>query len=449
MAPRPAGVAAGRPTRALSMQLFDRLMRSKSKFLQAAALVALSLLTTTGCTDRLPTLTGAEQFPGGVLPTTIQLVLPTGEFLQQAETFRGLTGIADATALVVARDFDGGLNSHALARLRGFPDTVIVRDVPSADFEYQESTVLAQVPNTQAVSPGSVSLQLWAVTQPWDSAAVNWEYAVDRPEQRVRWQTPGGTRGELVSTTSWARGDAAIGDTVRWSVPGRVVQQLANGQVQGLLVTLETGNARIELGRLALDAQIRSAAAADTIVTQRIVQGPQTFVFTPAPPFPQTALSVGGLTSDRTLVRIGLGAQLPACPPGTVNCPMVSLNELTLNRVELLLDPVPVPLGFRPVAPTEIRVRRLLQPELGDRAPLGNLIAIDSVPAARFAPGGGAEPVALIITSVVAAALARGDTQIGLAVLVEPEAGEFSYQWFSRNPRLRFVYTLPRTPQLP
>jgi len=423
-------------------------MRSREKLYRAAALGAI-LLMAAGCRDRLPTLSGVERYPGGGLPTTLQLVVGTDEFLLEAETFRGPTGVQEATSLLVARNFDGALNAHSLARLRGFPDTVIVGEVRTGSFAYEESRVYVQITDTVSATPSDLSLQLWTVTQAWDSTSVTWDNAVDRPDQRVPWQTPGGARGELVATTRWVRGAAGVVDTVSWQVPGEVVRGLAAQEFPGLMVMMETNGSRVEIGRLALEAKIRVPQVADTVITQRVTQGHQTYVFTPGPPQPDPVLSIGGLTSDRALLRIRVGALLPGCPPGIgANCPPISPMDVSLNRIELVLDPVPVPSGFRPTGPTEIRVRRLLEPELGRRAPLGALVAIDSVPSARFTPEG-AQPVSFVITAAVAAALARGDTELGLSILIEPEAAEFSYAWFSRNPRLRFVYTLPQPPQLP
>jgi len=445
----PEGVGGGRAPRGpVSNETHERVMRSIHRSGRGAVLGAV-LLAVSGCTDRLPTLSGVEQFPGGALPTTIQVEIGTVEFLRQIVSFRGDTGVTDAWELVVAREFDGALSSNALAKLRGFPDSVEVRGDLTGDFRYEESTVVAQIPDTLSVFPAGVTLRLWTVTQPWDSAAVTWEDAVNRPEQRVAWQQPGGTPGQLVGTARWGRGEPERADSLIWSIPGEVVERLATGQVAGLMATMETEGGRVEIGRLALNARIRATAHADTVVTRRIAQGTQTFVFTPAPPRFQDELSIGGLTSDRMLIRIDLGDVLPLCPPGTLGaCPPRSLSDVTLNRVDLVLDPLPVPSGFRPIAPVEVRARRLLRPDLGDRAPLGGLVAIERFDADSFLPGA-TEPVTMVITSAIAAALARGDTEIGLSLQVEPEASTFSYLWFDRNPRLRFVYTLPRTPQLP
>jgi hypothetical protein len=119
-----------------------------------------------------------------------------------------------------------------------------------------------------------------------------------------------------------------------------------------------------------------------------------------------------------------------------------------LNRVALLLDPVPVTQGFRPLGASRVVIRRLLEPELGERAPLGPIVAVETISADAFvAPAGG--PVSLAISGAVADALARNRAEVALALQVEPIGTEFGFTWYQPNPRLRFTYTLPQRPRLP
>jgi hypothetical protein len=408
------------------------------------AVAALGVGALAGCADRLPTLSGDERFPAGLIPLSVELVLQAPRFLHQVDVFSGETGPAQAPFLLTARDFDGALHANTLVRFEPIPDTLVIDFVPDAEYTFAESRMIAAVRDSLAVSAPTVTFHLWEVTQPWDSATTSWEFAVDRPGQRVPWQTPGGTRGQLLSTTSWTR---ALGDTITWNLTVEQVTRIARGQIEGVMVTVQDEGVRAELLPLTVEARIR-ASVSDTIVTRFFSSHAQTFVFTPEPPTADNVLRVGGITSDRTYLRLGLEPTLPACPgvpdPG---CPRVPLSEVTLNRVELLLDPVRVPLGFRPLVGFFQTVRRILEPELGRRAPLGPVAAFDSIPAVRFETGGA--PFAVNLTPAVMAAVAGGRDEIHLMLLQEPEASSFGYAWFERNPRMRFIYTVHQRPQLP
>jgi hypothetical protein len=160
-------------------------------------------------------------------------------------------------------------------------------------------------------------------------------------------------------------------------------------------------------------------------------------------------LRVGGITSDRSYLRLALPEILPTCPDLPVgSCPGIAPAAVTLNRVELILDPLPVTQGFRPLGSFNLSVRRVLEPELGERAILGPLISRDSLPIGGFTSAGGAA-VVLNVTAAVANAIATGSPDVNLMLLVEPEVSGFGYAWFAQNPRLRFVYTMHQRPQLP
>jgi hypothetical protein len=238
-------------------------------------------------------------------------------------------------------------------------------------------------------------------------------------------------------------------DSLKWVLPAAVVTGLADGSLPGLMVTMGSANARAEISSLALDARVRPESQ-DTIVSQIVQSLAQTFIYDPPPAEPDSVLRVGGIRGDRALIRLTLENLLPACNGGSpVPCTdMRPGREVTLNRVDLLLDPLPVANGFRPLVPLQVTVRRLLEPDLGVRAPLGPVIAADTISIARFGIPTTA-PVTFFLTSAVGQAFQAGDTELALALVIEPEGLTPSYAWFSRNPRLRLVYTLPQRPQLP
>lgn len=404
-----------------------------------------------GCTDRIPTLTDIDQIVGGAPPLTLEQSLATGDFLQSTIVITGNATSSPSTGLIVARDFDEVFNAHLLARFNSFPDTITVNGERDGAFLYLNSEVVAAIPDSLEISAPRVDFYLWTVAQPWEPGEVSWENAAEEAGQSVPWVEPGGTRGEIIGVASWERGaTGAAADSLKWALPASVLTRLAEGEIPGLMVTLEDQSARAVLSRLTIRASINPSVAPDTTVTQTISTGPQTFIFTPAPPAPVDVLSAGGIRADRTLLSLAFPDSLPGCAEEEgAACPRVASAEVVLNRVELILDPVPVAEGFGPVAPIPLTLRRVLQPELGELAPLGEPIVFQMrVPAERFAPGA-TTPVRIPITQAVANTFDMKRNELTVALLVEPQSSTFAFAWFERNPRLRFIYTLPQVPALP
>lgn len=422
---------------------------------RCAGLLALALVA--GCEDDLPTATGEDRFPGGARPTTVDIVLPTAAFLLSDTVFDGYTSQREAPYLLVAEDFDGVLDAHALARPTGFPDSVTFTiggvSRTEALFSYAAGRVTAIVNNPVSTSAGPARLQLWTLAQRWDSATVTWDTAGVFAGGVERWVTPGGTVGRLLAETTWTPGDTAAVDTVTWSVDSLAVAEIARAGAHGLLVRSATPGSRLQLGRLSLETAVRPTSRPDTAIARTIATGPQTFIFTPAPPARGSSYRVGGGQGARTVLALDLDQRVPGCATGE-QCAPVPLRDVTLNRAVLLLRPEAIPAGFRPLGPTELRVRRLLEPELGRLAPLGEAFSTDTISAAVFANPGSAEvevDLTLAIFQVLAADTVPGRpaSVANLALLGEAVARQFGFLSFADRPRLRLVYTLPLRPELP
>ncbi len=403
-----------------------------------------------GCDDELPTFAGGDRFPQDVIPPTLEHVLDASEFLIAANAYRGPTSISDTRFLMVAQNFEGSLNAHVLAKFNSFPDTISVGGTVNENFQYGSGEVRGIIPDSTAMSADFMTFDLYAVAEPWDSLAVSWENRVDRPGAEVPWSVPGGPKTTLLSTTAWARSDTtAAGDSLRFIVPAAQMELLARGGVHGLLVAAKGENTRGLISRLTVRANIVPESQPDTVVTREFQSAFQTFIHSPDEPQPQEALRVGGITSDRSLLRIGVGNPLPACaePPGP-GCEAVPPDQVSLNRVELILDPVPVPGGFRPVGNLRMVAWRVAEPALGEHAPLANLIDFAEVPGDFFLASS-EDQVVVNVTGAITAALATQRDEVGIALLTDPEASSFGYAWYDRNPRLRFLYTLPPNVALP
>jgi hypothetical protein len=439
-----------------------RILRGRS----ALAIVA-GLIIAPACTDRMPTFADADRLPTALEPVTIEFTLQSGDFLTDVFVVRGTTDVTDSDDLVVALDFDG-LDAHVLAEFSSFPDTIVFTGSEERGFSYVGGEVRSAISDSLAASASTLTFYLWEVAEEWD-ATVTWTEAVGAPESRP-WQEPGGTRGELLSAVTWTRADTtAAGDSLVWALSPEILEMVSENPSPSFMVTMEEEAARAEITPLSVRLMVTPEGNPDTVLTRVVAPVRQTFIYSREEPAPADLLRVGGLTSDRSLLRMQLPDVLPGCLDGA--CPPVATSEVTLNRVDLVLDPEPVTLGFRPVAPITIIARRLFEPELGPQAPLGDVIsATDTITAGRFISGGGA-PVTLVVTRIVGQALAAREAEIrscqerlgsagcqaledkeieiGVALLVEPEASTFWFAWFDRTPRLRFIYTLRQTPGLP
>jgi hypothetical protein len=408
----------------------------------------LPLLALAGCQDRLPTASGSDRFPGGMVPTTLEFTIPASGFLVDASVFSGYADRSDATYLLVANRFDGELMAHALARPTGFPDAVTYDNagasVTDSIFTYISGEVTTVVDSAQSTGGAGSLLFLWELEQAWDSATVSWELAANGPDGPEPWRVPGGT-ATMIDEAIWMPDDSVAGDTVTWDIGGDVLRRLADGSSHGLMVTGARGS-RFELSRLSVTASIRPETRPDTILERSIFGGPQTFIFTPDLPDRGDAFEVGGLLSSRTILTLDVDQSVPACAnPG---CASVPLSAVTLNQAVLVLDPVPVPAGFRPFGPTTLSIRTLSEVDLGRLAPLGQAITSDSVSGERFADPAG-EPLVVTLTGTISGRLASDSTTFSIALLGPPEGRQFGYQRYAPTPVLRLVYTLPQRPDLP
>ena len=408
-----------------------------------AAVLALAALA--ACSNDVPTATGTDLFPSGTEMTTIDLLLPSDQFLSEDTVYDGYTDVRNASYLLVANLFDGALNAHGLVRFAGFPDSVEYNNgtifVTDSVFTYGKGRITAQI-DTLASVPQSMVLRLYALEQPWDSSAATWQKA----SPQVAWRTPGGTLGDLIAEATWERGDTAQLDTVVWQVDSLAMKKLAAPGFAGLAVTAAQTGTRVQLSSLDVTAQVHPSSKPDTSLAVTPTTYTQTFIYDPPPPTSAAALRAGGISGARSILNLKLDHLVPTCADPAAGCPMVPLKDVTLNRAILILDPLSVPSGFRPTVTHFVQLRRVLEPELGRQGSLGEVLAQDSLQASLFEPPIG-KSAEVDITLIVGAY--ADSASIRLAMLSTSQTASFGTLWFSRSPRLRLVYTLPRTPKLP
>lgn len=413
---------------------------------RAAWLALLPLLG--ACTDRSPTVSGGEFFPGGSRPVTLRAFLSGAARFMELGRFSNYPPAEGQPAyLIVANQYGGVLNAHALARVTGFPSSVEFTEGGTQKrdtaFTYRRAALVLQIDSAASAATAPVTLRLWSLAQKWDPATVTWDTAIATDSTRTAWAEPGGTRADLLAEASWT--PAQPGDSVLLPLDSLRINAIARDTTfNGFLITAETPGARIELSSAALRVTIHpKSATADTVnVTQTLTSGPRAFIFTPEPPRSATAWEVGGIRSARTLFRMDLAARVPGC---AIGCDSVPLRNVSLNEVALVLRPVPVPEGFETLDSVPIRIRRVQEPELGRFAPLLEPINDPTAGGAVAWYRPGDTTVVVPITQFATGALRADSVSGNFALLSEPPGGRFGVVWFEPMPRLRITYTvLPR-----
>ena len=408
--------------------------------------VASSCALLAGCGERLPTGTGDDLFPPGGRPATVELASGAASFAVLGR-FSGYTDPADAGFLLVANRFDGTLNAATLARFRGFPTFVTVNvggtaQVDSA-FAYLNGRVVVPIDSAATeLQGGPVTLELRALLRSPGSDTIFARGGVDT------------TGARLLSSVVLTPGNAATRDSVAFAVDSLVVRQFAREDFEGLLLRATGGQARLQLGRLALRTSVRPSQRPDTTIAQDIVGGPQTFIFSGEPPLPENALVAGGIRSARTMFRVTLPERVPV---GSGSSATIRIDSVIINEAALLLEPIPVGGGIRPLTPVPLQLLQVAEPELGARAPLGDIVQ-DPVGLGQSGPvyesilytPGRTERVVVRLTGHLRTVAARDSTARGreglstnLVLLGQPEAGTFGRAHFRAPPQLRLVYTVP------
>lgn len=430
-------------------------MRLRSRLHLAG--LGLLLAGVSACTDESPVLTGDPFFPDG-RPTTMEVIIPASQFLTHRGSFRGYSDASTVNYAVVANTFDGGVTSRMLLRFPGaFPDRVeFVQDgVTRRDSLYEVALVELLLPVDSAASVATpVQLSVYRLAEAWHDSVVSWEVRSRDSTGTHLWTQPGGTLGPLVGTGAYFPADSASATTLALSEDE--VAAMRDSTYPGLLVESTTANSRMEF----TDAELRitinpSNDVRDTtlVITRAVELDDFAFIYTPEPPDPAGFVQSGTVLSARTLFSMDLPDSVDVCVPA---CTRMAIKDLALNRVSLLLDPVPAGGGYRLLDSASVAMRAVTEPELGRLAPLGD-------PFTAGFGGRGAIPsiVNYAVTDTVveipftihAARLLSGDTIPSDFAILGATTGlaqpPFALQLFEPEPRLRIVFTLPERPRLP
>ena len=421
-----------------------------------ALLALLALLPAAACKDQAPTLAGDPFFPGGSRPATLEAIIPASQFLTTVGMFTGYEQARTFSAQVVANQYGGALNAHPLQRYI-IPKSVdySLAGTSTTDSLYTiTSARMVVVVDTLGSHVAATTLQLVPIAQAYDWLTASWTMAVDSGSVHTPWTEPGGTKGPVLASVTWT--PHAAGDTVLLPVDTARLRALRADSVPVLLATAEAGT-RLQLASTILRLSVKpSNAGKDTTITVDIAPTRNTFVFTPQPPGAAGFFQAGGVLADRTLFQVNLDQPLPGCAPADQPCPDLRLKDVELNRVSLLLRPVPVPGGFEALRSVPLSLWLVREPELGRRAPLvpSRLTGASALDSLQVFHAPADSVVELPITLQTQLQVQSDTLQLGFALLGEASGTSgtlrtFGLGRYEPTPRLRIVYTLPIRPRLP
>lgn len=426
-------------------------------FARSRALFLLPLLAAlAACQDETPTLSGDDLFPGG-RPQTLEVIVPASQFLTLQGVYTGFADRSTLGGLVVANRYEGVLDAHTLLRPT-FPRTVTYsQDGASREdslYTLRGATLTLLADSAATDAPGA-TVRVFDLAQGFEFTTVSWTVAADTGATTIHWTVPGGTPGPFLGEASYQPGTP--GDSINVALDSVAARRLRDdAATSGALIRLGTAGSRLELRNAVLTARVRPSNAVRDTTLEVNIPVFATFIYTPEPPRSPGRLEAGGVRAARSIFSVDLDRTVPGCAAGET-CAAVPLSEVLVNRVSLLFRPVASPAGFEPVGTVPLTLWTVSEPELGPRAPLGELVNdafVATGPVATYQPGEDDE-VEVPFTAYANEALRADSLPTTFALLGEapPVSGSpdrnFGVSVFESEPRLRIVYTLPIRPRLP
>lgn len=418
-----------------------------------------------GCADDTPTTIGGDLVPGGGI-RTVEVILEPSQFLVEDTSLVGFIKPAESNFQLIAEDFGGILDAHALYRGGALPRAVTFRirgdSVRNDTLPTFPSGRLIVRTDSANSSGESAVLALHGIVQEWDPRTATWELAFDSASRREPWRQPGGTRSMVIDTALWEPG----ADSVVFSVDSLSLAQLTDTSTlaRGALIRSETPGVRIRAVGSYLALNARPSTRPDTLVDAAVALDASTFVFTPeAPSLVGGELRVGGVPAYRSFIRFNRGVKnlvvgdCPVSRPPTSSPLCVPLSRASIGYAALLLQPLPVPEAFRQADSLQADVRGVLESEFLPlaRSPLSRELLgrlRRSVPPSAFQAG--TERVELPITDYLSRFVRDTTTATTsatipdlIALIGAPEGTLFGFGSFAgigspAAPRLRLVLTL-------
>jgi hypothetical protein len=425
--------------------------RQASRLCTLAVLIG-GVIALGGCAEEAPTGLGQELLPENAI-RTFEVILEPGQFLLTDTSFSGYGVTRGGPFAILARDFEGVLTSHILARY-SLRRTIAVRDTGNVlvvdsfpTLVAAEIVILVDTAGSDATAPLQIAAH--AIAEAWDPQTASWTYR-DTSVAALPWAVPGGTPGAQLAVDTWEPGDTIVLpiDTATLRLWSDTLDA-----TRGALIRIVDGTGRLRTTAPVLRVHARSSRA-DTTVT--LVHTPivRDFIYTPVLATESGDIRSGGLPGWRTFLRFRSDLRDLVVSCGA-DC-SAPLRDLDITRAELLLQPTSPPPGFRPEAPiVPTAYLGLVSPEVPlRRTLLGSAVGTVREPLApeRFTPE--AAPVPLALTDYLRLVVA--DSTPGQAffrpewIVLTPGAQvTFGFGAFEPGPRLRLVLSTAQENQLP
>lgn len=426
--------------------------------------LALTLLTSAGCSEKTPTSIDDSQLPGE--PLTLRIRLPWEEFGSNLEVVGGYGRPQQLLQAVLAKSFGGTLEARTLVQWGDYPQSASVIDstgttLTDSDIAFIGGYVVAFFDTIASTNTEPVTLGLGQLEEEWDPVSATWTSAVDTVGDQRDWSEVGGGAVLPLVTGEW---NPAAGDSAQLFVDSAVVAGWGDpdAPVRAARLELQTDGERLIINGLSLRLLGKSTIAPDTTLVLTVATERATFVYDPPAQPPVGGMRVGGAPSWRTILDVAVPAELTGPPElcATVGCPF-ALQPRHVSYAALGLRTRQTETAFQPTDSTVLDVRAVLSRPSLPKSPLGTSLVAGGL-GTRVGPEGfGAQDGQLIeipITSFVQNFLSGPDASgrppsNTLALLTLSEPGTFWYTSFfgpggPNEPVLDLILTISQPLQL-
>jgi hypothetical protein len=278
------------------------------------------LVVGSGCEEKLPTITEAEFIP--VSAHSVEVLLTFDEFAKNLRIVGGYGTAAELGTSVLARAYEGTLESRTLAQFWPFPFTASVRDTtgatrPDSTLTFVGGRVVVFFDTLASVHDGPVDLAAWSIQTPWHPLTATWDYAVDTVGDKRFWPQAGVGPVTPAGTGVWdpTAGDSLLADSAIIEVDSATV--VAWGDTtnisRGLRLDALTDDVRLKVTKVLLHLDTRPSSNPDTIIDLVTSARYLSFAYDPFPEPPETGALCSRRVPPRADTRNGqLGVPRPA-----------------------------------------------------------------------------------------------------------------------------------------
>jgi hypothetical protein len=415
-----------------------------------AGALAVGLLSVTlgACGEESPTDIGAGLLPGGLL-RTVEVTIEPSRFLVWDTAFTGYGSPGGTNLLIAADQREGVLQANGLLRF-GLPqrvvsgvDTVGTSATDSVP-EILSTRIVIFVDTVASHAADPVNVRIYESQERWDRITASWTMRVDSPGARHPWQTPGGTRGDLLGEGEWRPGV----DSIAVALDTMVVRRWSDTAIvqRGAIVVADGPNSLFRSNAVSWRINYRPVFDPDTVIVVSQESAARTFLFDPPAPTATDLLRVGGVPGWRSILRLrdGLDTLQLSCPDRP-NCTL-PLSAVTITNASLQLQGVASPPGFSPNDSIRVAAYAVIPTDALPlpRSPLADLVGLQATP---IAPGPALGQYQVPITDLLRALAMPPDTAADpippyVALMAFTEGRSFGFATFSQLPPLRVVFTV-------